>query len=157
MGFAFWGNVTRDDPAPPDIPHYELLREIGRGSYGTVWIARSLTGLYRAVKIVRRSSFSDLVPYEREFRGLKDFAAVSQAEPRLLSLLHVGRDDDAGFFYYVMVLADDAESGTEIIPERYVPNTLREVRLRRGRLPASETRTLGVDLANALAGLHDHG
>jgi WD40 repeat protein len=148
--------VTRDDPAAPSIPDYELLREIGRGSYGTVWIARSVTGLFRAVKIVWRSSFPDPVPYEREFRGLKDFAAVSLAEPRLLALLHVGRNDATGFFYYVMELADDIEPTSEIDPERYVPKTLREVRKRCGRLPASETLALGVDLANALAGLHDH-
>src|ERR1043166_2569695 len=88
-------SVRPDDPAPPSIPDYELLREIGRGSYGTVWIARSVTGLFRAVKIVWRASFPDPVPYEREFRGLKEFAAVSLTETRLLALLHVGRNDAA--------------------------------------------------------------
>lgn len=149
--------MLRHEPAPPRIPDYELLREIGRGSYGTVWIARSVTGLFRAVKIVWRASFPDPAPYEREFRGLREFAAVSLAEPRLLALLHVGRNDSAGFFYYVMELADDVATGSTVDPERYVPETLREVRSRRGRLPAAETLALGVDLANALAGLHDHG
>lgn len=148
--------MTRDDPPSPSIPDYELLREIGRGSYGTVWIARSVTGLFRAIKIVWRASFPDPVPYEREFRGLKEFAAVSLTEPRLLALLHVGRNDAAGFFYYIMELADDAETRSEIDPARYVPMTLRELRRRRGRLTAAETLSLGVELANALAGLHDH-
>jgi hypothetical protein len=56
-----------------------------------------------------------------------------------------------------MELADDATSGREIDPERYVPHTLKEVRARRGRLPASEAVALGVELARALGGLHAHG
>ena len=148
--------MTRDEPAPPHIPDYQLLRKIGQGSYGVVWLAQSVTGLYRAVKIVWRASFEDPQPYEREFRGIKEFAAVSLVEPRQLALLHVGRNDAEGFFYYVMELADDATTGREIDPEKYVPYTLRELRTQRGRLPADETLTLAVDLAGALAGLHAH-
>ena len=33
-----------------DIPDHELLRCIGRGSYGEVWLARNMMGTYRAVK-----------------------------------------------------------------------------------------------------------
>jgi WD40 repeat protein len=148
--------VLRDDPAPPQIPDYQLLRKIGQGSYGVVWLAQGVTGVYRAVKIVWRASFEDPQPYEREFHGIKEFAAVSLIEPRQLALLHVGRNDAAGFFYYVMELADDAASGREIDPGSYVPHTLREARARRGRLRAEETLALGVDLAGALAGLHAH-
>jgi hypothetical protein len=36
------------------IPDHELLRVIGRGSYGEVWLARNIMGTYRAVKIIRR-------------------------------------------------------------------------------------------------------
>jgi WD40 repeat protein len=144
-------------PATPPIPDYQLLREVGRGAYGSVWLARSITGLYRAVKIVWRSGFEDPAPYEREFRGIKEFAAISIQEPRQLALLHVGRDDAVGFFYYVMELADDAETGREIDPERYVPYTLQALGRRRGRLPAAEALALAVDLSGALAGLHSHG
>ena len=141
----------------PHVSDYELLRIIGRGSYGDVWLARGVTGLYRAVKLVWRERFSDLQPYEREFKGLREFAAFSLSESRQLALLHIGRNDAAGFFYYVMELADDVETGREIVPERYVPHTLKEVRERHGRRPAPEVVTLGVDLARALAGLHARG
>ena len=144
-------------PAAPEIPDYELLRLIGRGSYGDVWLARSVTGLYRAVKIVWRSRFTDSQPFEREFRGLREFAAISLAEVRQLALLHVGRNHMAGFFYYVMELADDAETGRVITPHQYVPKTLKEMRVRHGRMPASKVVDLGVDLARALAGLHTRG
>lgn len=150
--------MTPAEPSPPPvIPDYELLRLVGRGSYGDVWLARGVTGLYRAVKIVWRDRFPDPQPYEREFKGLKEFAAISLLESRQLALLHVSRNDAAGFFYYVMELADDAETGREIVPERYVPFTLRELRARRGRLPATESIALGADLARALGGLHTRG
>lgn len=151
------GVPTAGSASPPRIADYELLKLIGSGSYGDVWLARSVTGQYRAVKIVARDRFADPEPYEREFRGLKEFAAISLTESRQLALLHVGRDAAAGFFYYVMELADDVTTGREIVPESYVPNTLREVRDRQGRLPASEVVALGVEFARAVSGLHTRG
>jgi TolB-like protein len=143
--------------APPRIPDYELLRLIGQGSYGDVWLARGVTGIYRAIKVVWRERFADAGPFEREFHGLKEFAAISLGESIQLALLHIGRNDEAGFFYYVMELADDAERGREIDPPHYVPLTLTEMRARRGRIPAAECVTFGVELARVLAGLHARG
>ncbi len=144
-------------PVPPAIPDYELLRPIGRGSYGDVWLARGVTGVWRAIKIVWRERFEDAGPFEREFKGLKEFAEVSLGESIQMALLHVGRNDAAGFFYYVMELADDAERGRAIEPASYVPLTLAELRQRRGRLPAADCVRFGAELARVLAGLHRRG
>ncbi len=147
------GGPATSDPTAPGIPDYDLLRKIGSGSYGDVWLARGLTGAYRAVKVVWRNRFSDAEPYEREFRGLKEFSALS-LEASQMALLHVGQDERAGFFYYVMELADDAVTGRTFDPARYVPLTAKELKARRGRLPAAECVAFGVELARSLAGLH---
>lgn len=141
----------------PSIPDYELLRLIGRGSYGDVWLARGVTGIFRAVKIVWRERFEDSDPFEREFKGLREFAAISLSEAHQLALLHIGRSADGAFFYYVMELADDAAADRAIDPARYVPLTLKELRGRRGRLPAAECVAHGVALAQGLAELHARG
>ena len=101
-------------PVPPPIPDYELVRHIGCGSYGDVWLARGVTGVWRAIKTVWRERFKDPGPFEREFKGLKEFAEVSLGESIQMALLHVGRNDTAGFFYYVMELADDVDRGRQI-------------------------------------------
>lgn len=144
-------------PARPSIPDYELVRVVGRGSYGDVWLARGVTGGWRAIKVVWRDRFADAEPFEREFRGLKEFAEVSLGESSQMALLHVGRNDAAGFFYYAMELADDAEQGRRIDPATYVPLTLAELRLRRGRIAADECARFGVELARVLATLHRRG
>lgn len=143
--------------APPQVPDYALLRVVGRGAYGDVWLARSLTGIFRAVKIVWRSRFPDSLPYEREFNGLREFARVSINESRQLALLHVGRNDAAGFFYYVMELADDAETGRAIDPQHYAPLTLKLFRDQARQLSTPEVVGHAVELVRALASLHAHG
>ena len=63
------------------LSEYELIKEIGSGASGKVWLAQSLTGVYRAVKIVRRDNFDDAKPYEREFTGITRYEPISRNLP----------------------------------------------------------------------------
>src|SRR4030088_2844236 len=138
----------------PVIPDYELLRVIGRGAYGEIWLARGLTGALRAVKIVYRKTFESERAFSREFSGMSAFEPISRAHAGFVNILHVGRNDSLGFFYYVMELADDETSGAEIDIANYSPRTLRS---NTGALPANECIRLGLLLTEALGALHDHG
>jgi WD40 repeat protein len=148
---------------PPPVPDHELLSRIGRGAYGEVWLARSATGAYRAVKIVHyapvkivhRRSFDHDRPFEREFEGILKFEPVSRTHDSQVDILHVGRGDDC--FYYVMELADDQVTGGQINPEDYSPRTLKSDLLFYERLPFEECVRIGIALATALEHLHTNG
>src|SRR6266404_2953510 len=141
----------------PVIPDYELLRRIGAGSYGEVWLARSITGQYRAIKIVRRASFDHSRPFEREFAGIVKFEPLSRSHKGLIQILHVGLNPSGDTFYYVMELADDRSEGQRVEPERYAPRTLASELAERHRLPIEESLRLGLALTDALIHLHEHG
>ncbi len=143
--------------APLEIPDHDLIRQIGAGSYGEVWLVRNVLGSYRAAKFVERSAFPEARPFEREFGGVKKFEPVSRTHPNFVNILHVGRNESRGYFYCVMELADDLASGPEIIPDKYAPRTLGGDLARRGRLPLSECLQIGLSLATALKHLHQHG
>ena len=159
----------------PCIPDYALVRRIGGGAYGEVWLARSLaTGIARAAKIVWRRNFLDDRPFLREFEGIQHFERISREHPSQLGLFHIGRNEAEGYFYYVMELADDAgtnRDGQAVAPtylaekgaapaqdstQYQSPRTLRSD-LANGRLPAQQVLQLGLALAEALGHLHRNG
>ena len=109
----------------PVVPDHEILRLIGTGAYGEVWLARSLTAAYRAVKVVWREDYEDEAMYAREFEGILHYEPVARKIPGVVHILHVGQGvvADHGYYYYVMELADDAYTGIHIDPESYVPRT----------------------------------
>jgi serine/threonine protein kinase len=144
--------------APPEpalvIPGHELLRVIGQGAYGEVWLARDEIGAYHAVKVIHKRTFADRNPFEREYRGILQYTPISRTHHGLVPILHVGRENEAGFFYYVMEVADCVYSGRAIDPATYCPRTLAHELDTRGRLPARECLQLGLELGEALRYLH---
>src|SRR5262245_55127980 len=87
------------------VADHELLRRIGAGSYGEVWLARTQLGGFRAVKIVYQDTFDSDRPFIREFEGIRRFEPVSRMHDSLVDILQVGKEDSREFFYYVMELA----------------------------------------------------
>jgi serine/threonine protein kinase/Tfp pilus assembly protein PilF len=159
-------------PAPLHVPDHELVRRIGIGSYGEVWLARNVVGTWRAVKVVRRARFDSDRPYEREFNGIQKFEPISRSHSSQVDILHLGRNDSAGYFYYVMELADDAtgaaagapESAGEHVasaairdPASYRPHTLKNDAEQHRRFPVAECVGIGLALTEALQHLHGNG
>jgi tetratricopeptide (TPR) repeat protein len=140
----------RPDPTPPNLPDYELLKWIGAGTFGQVWLARNRhDGGLCAVKIVAKS-------HQSELDGVRLYRQCAGDHPSLVAIKHVGEGE--GFYYYVMPLADDVREGTlSQAPEQYEPMTLRRHLAGRQRLPADEVVAIARQLLSALAQLHKRG
>jgi WD40 repeat protein/serine/threonine protein kinase len=161
--------LRRLHDTPPQVPDHELIRRIGQGGYGEVWLARNALGTWRAVKIVFRDHFKDARPYEREFTGIRRFEPLSRSNEGFVDILQVGRFDPPrrdelresptsqqeacdGWFYYVMELADTVRSQEpEVRSQKETPKSTATEILNSGScLLDSETyspRTLSSDLA----------
>ncbi len=131
---------------------WRLLREIGRGAYGVVYLAEASDGELAAVKVCRRDAVGD-ERYERELRGAKLYRAIPPQEGlvRMRELV----ETEWGF-YTVMDLADDEFDRADASPESYRPKTLAKVIEGEKALPLKECVKLGIALAGGLAALQRH-
>ncbi len=141
------------------ITDFRLIKRIGSGAYGEVWLAQSVTGAMRAVKIVWREDFELTKTFHREFLGIQQFEPISRGHPGLVHILHVGWNEEHGYYYCVMELADDAEAseGGEEGWKTYVPRTLSTDMRRHGRLDLHFCQEAGAFIADALHYMHQRG
>lgn len=142
-------------PSNPNIPDYDLIRTIGEGGFGRVWLAvNQTTKRMCAIKLIplRRSGVTDAAG--REITSLTRLEAnVGHRHPNLLNIHHVGKT--AEYLFYVMDLADDI-SGRPADDPDYQPATLQN-RLENMPLQAEECLSCARYLLSGLASLHAAG
>lgn len=149
------GGRGSEDDGRPSLPQHRLLRRIGKGGFGEVWLGehRDLD-VFVAVKIVPAA---DPAKQEEELRGLRKLKQVVPFEGRrhLVWIEEVGRTEGDGALYCVMELADPVARGPLRV-EAYEPLGL-DHRLKQGRVGPEEARAIALDIAMGLAFLRAHG
>lgn len=166
----------QDPRPPPAVKGYTLLRKIGEGAFGVVWLAKNdLTRVYRAIKAVYHTGHEGHVLYDNELTGVIAYDRVCLGYDGFIRVLEVGRDEARGCFFYVMEIADNAEAASNTLlgddsqlePETYTPLTLKQRLINKSRQSPEEQRIFGLSssdalniaksLAVTLATLHAHG
>lgn len=119
------------------MPGYVLLRRIGRGAFGEVWLAEQAnTGKRVAIKLYTRRRRPDWPLLAREVEKL----AALDATRNVVNLLEVGWDHDPPYF----------------VMEHLEGGSLAD-RLEHGPIPTDEAARLGIGIARGLVRAHGAG
>ncbi|MEZ4364760.1 MAG: serine/threonine-protein kinase [Kofleriaceae bacterium] len=123
------------------IGNYRLVRMLGRGGMGEVWLGEQLTvGAEVAIKLLRPDGPSDAPALQRFFGEARAVARVRH--PGVVQIFDVGHAED-GAAYLVMALLDGDSLASKLASGR--------------RWPAADVVELGRQLASALAAVHAVG
>ena len=129
---------TKDRDSARTIGHFELIEEVGRGAFGTVWQARDAE-LDRQVAI--KLPLRGKVSVDDREKFLREARAVAQlSHPNIVSVHEVGRDGEQ------LYIVSDFVKGV----------TLAE-KLTAERLSQREAVKLCVKIAAALEHAHENG
>ncbi len=128
--------LSQPGEAPPAVvPGYQIVRRVGTGNYGSVWLAREQnTGKHVAIKFYLHRRGVDWTLLSREVEKL----AVLYTSRYIVRLVAVGWEHDPP--YYVM---------------EYLENGSLAQRLEHGSLTAPEAVRIATHIAQAL--VHAHG
>ena len=132
------------------VPNYQLLRCVGRGGFGEVWLSRNVvTEDYHAVKVLAEHC-------SLEIEGVRRYTEQVKLLVGLVPIKEVGKTDSG--YYYVMPLADDVKGGAAIRAiDRYEPKTLAWCYKNQPPLTCEEIAQLGTHLLGILEDLHETG
>src|SRR5687768_7046435 len=137
---ALLAETDASDPLPASIGPYEILRQLGRGGMGVVYLARH-TRLDRAVALKVLAPHLGNEPVARR-RFLDEARAASAIDHRHIVTVYDVDETGTGTLYIAMAYCEG--------------ETLRE-RLRRGPLSMDDVRRVALQVADALAAAHRRG
>jgi hypothetical protein len=127
----------------PTSPHafgqFRVLRRLGAGSFGTVWLCQDdQLGRQVALKVLHPHCCApaDLARFLAEARSV----AALDDHPHIVKVLSAGESGGSPYIVY-----------------KYVPGTTLAERLAKGPLPPLQAAALIAQLANALGHCHRHG
>jgi serine/threonine-protein kinase len=128
-----------DGGAERVIGHYQILRMLGKGGMGEVWLAQD-TKLDRrvAIKLLPARFTGDAGLVRRFIQEAK--AASSLNHPNILTIHEIGQQE-----------------GTHFIATEYVEGQTLRQKIREGRLSLNESLSVVSQIASALATAHDAG
>ena len=119
---------------------YTVVKLLGKGGMGAVYLMRGASGSEYAVKIM----FPDKVTHDLRRRFAKEAEfAIKIRHRNLVSVYDVGEDPETGLCYMIM----DYVAG----------GSLSDLLKRRGRLPIDEAVSIASQIASALEVAHRHG
>ncbi|MFD5010720.1 bifunctional serine/threonine-protein kinase/ABC transporter substrate-binding protein [Streptomyces chartreusis] len=124
---------------PARIASYRLLRRLGAGGMGVVYLARSGGGSLAAVKVIR-AAYADDPGFRARFRREVETAG-RVANPWVVPLLDADPDAESPWL------------ATEFVPGPSLAEAMEEC----GPLPYRSARVLGARLAEALEAVHGAG
>jgi serine/threonine protein kinase len=150
MGFHLTADLTLDG--------YRLIRFLGRGGFGEVWLCRSeAMGGYHAMKLIAGDNASLL---DKEYHALALYRkeAARLRSPHLVPIEHINRNESC--LFYVMPLADGVSAG-DPLESGWQPLSLAAMietrRSARAWFSIEEISALMVPLLQALQTLTDAG
>jgi serine/threonine protein kinase len=139
-------------PKGPAIPGYALIKPLGRGGMGEVWLAEHST-LQRtvAIKVLRRELASDPDFAERFLREARSAARVHH--PGIVSVFDAGKIGDLLYLTMEYMPGGDlrayiSQMGAQIGSQ---------IGSQKRQMPAHEAVTLTIALAEALHVIHEAG
>ncbi len=142
------------DPIGGVSTPFRVLREIGSGAHGRVFLAEGRSGRV-ALKVCPRPETPERqADWERERRGWRLLAGIPH-HPGLVRVFGSGDEPGGGAFWVAMELADpEGEAATDA--ESYRPLTLASVASAETALPLSKCLSIGTRLASAIEHLQRH-
>jgi serine/threonine protein kinase len=137
---SYCGERGRAADAPRRLGKFELLEELGRGSFGHVFRARDTElGRTVAIKLLRAGRLAGREEADRFVREARSAAQLQH--PGLVALYETGETED-GLCYLV---------------EEFVEGETLAARLRAGRFAFRQAAELVAEVADALDSAHRHG